>query len=75
MKGTFCLSTTVLITLFVLVVSFDQARAADNNAYSTKYDNFDVLSVLSSKRLVSNYGNCLLDRSPCTPQGKFLKGR
>lgn len=45
-----------------------------SDTYSTKYDNFDVQGVLASKRLVARYGDCLLERGSCTPEGRFLKG-
>ncbi|KAI7815306.1 chemosensory protein [Rhyzopertha dominica] len=41
--------------------------------YTTKYDNIDVDRILSSQRLLRNYANCLLDKGPCTPEGKELK--
>lgn len=43
--------------------------------YTTKYDNIDVDRVLSSKRLLQNYMNCLLDKGPCTAEGKELKSK
>uniref|UniRef100_A0A310SBF6 Chemosensory protein 01 n=1 Tax=Chrysomela lapponica TaxID=153811 RepID=A0A310SBF6_CHRLA len=41
--------------------------------YSTKYDNFDILSVFVSTGLVERYGDCLMERGSCSPEGKFLK--
>ncbi|CAG9837575.1 unnamed protein product [Diabrotica balteata] len=41
--------------------------------YSTKYDNYDVQKILDSTRLVRRYVDCLMDRLPCPPEGKFLK--
>lgn len=50
------------------------AKPAENG-YSTKYDDFDIKAVLASKRLVAKYGDCIMDRGSCTPEGKFLKGK
>ncbi|XP_017779648.1 PREDICTED: ejaculatory bulb-specific protein 3-like [Nicrophorus vespilloides] len=41
--------------------------------YPTKYDDIDVDKIVSSKRLMQNYANCLLDKSSCTPEGTTLK--
>jgi len=44
-----------------------------DSTYTTKYDKIDVDQVLSSRRLVSNYVQCLLDKKPCTPEGTELR--
>lgn len=62
-----------IIVVLVTVCHFCWAVPVDNN-YSTKYDNFDVQGVLSSKRLVKKYGDCLMERGVCPPEGRFLKG-
>lgn len=49
------------------------AAAAANTTYTTKYDKIDVDQVLSSRRLVGNYVQCLLDKKPCTPEGAELR--
>nr|AVI04873.1 putative chemosensory protein 1 [Anthonomus grandis] len=41
--------------------------------YTTKYDNIDIDTILASNRLLRNYVNCLLDKGPCTSEGKELK--
>nr|USF20783.1 chemosensory protein [Lasioderma serricorne] len=46
-------------------------RAVDK--YTTKYDNIDIDRIVNSRRLLQNYVNCLLDKGPCTPEGKELK--
>lgn len=48
-------------------------RAVDK--YTTKYDNIDVDRIVASRRLLQNYVNCLLDKGPCTPEGKELKSK
>lgn len=49
------------------------ATPAKDASYTTKYDNIDVDQVLASKRLVTSYVQCLLDKKPCTPEGAELR--
>jgi hypothetical protein len=41
---------------------------------SSKYEYVDVDLLLSNHRTVSSYINCILDKGPCTPEGRDLKG-
>ncbi|KAJ8983038.1 hypothetical protein NQ317_013243 [Molorchus minor] len=41
--------------------------------YTTKYDTTDFEQIIKSDRLLKNYVNCLLDRGPCTPDGRELR--
>lgn len=50
------------------------AVALADDRYTTKYDNVDLDTILTSDRLLKNYVNCLLDKGSCTPDGKELKG-
>jgi len=60
---------------FVLVVlalvAF--AAAADDEKYTSRYDNIDIDEILKSPRLFNNYYNCLIDKGKCTPDGRELK--
>ncbi|XP_054277284.1 ejaculatory bulb-specific protein 3-like [Macrosteles quadrilineatus] len=56
------------VLLCACVVSTHAQRA-----YTNKYDNLDLDKILSSKRLVNNYVQCLTDRKPCSPEGQELK--
>lgn len=47
--------------------------SAQKAAYTTKYDNVDVDSILSNKRVLDNYIKCLMDKGACTPEGRELK--
>lgn len=51
----------------------DAPTLTENGSYTNKYDNIDVDQVLASKRLVSQYVQCLLDKKPCTPEGQELR--
>lgn len=68
-----------LVPIFVIVVQVD-AKALTriqraSSTYTTKYDNIDVDAILASNRLLKNYVNCLLDKGPCTNEGKELKSK
>lgn len=54
------------LALFALV-------SAQEEQYTTKYDNIDVEEILKSDRLFNNYFKCLMDEGPCTPDGNELK--
>ncbi|XP_053696130.1 ejaculatory bulb-specific protein 3-like [Sabethes cyaneus] len=56
----------VALALVVLV-------AAQDDKYTTKYDNIDVNEILQSDRLFNNYFKCLMDEGVCTPEGNELK--
>ncbi|XP_034943489.1 ejaculatory bulb-specific protein 3-like [Chelonus insularis] len=58
--------------VFLAVVAIALARP-DDKMYTTKYDNIDVDGILASNRLLNNYVNCLMDKGPCSPEGKELK--
>ncbi|XP_065083469.1 ejaculatory bulb-specific protein 3-like [Ochlerotatus camptorhynchus] len=47
--------------------------SAQDEQYTTKYDNIDVEEILKSDRLFNNYFKCLMDEGPCTPDGNELK--
>ncbi|XP_011635451.1 ejaculatory bulb-specific protein 3 [Pogonomyrmex barbatus] len=58
-----------VLALFLLAV----ACALAEDKYTTKYDNIDLDTILTSERLLKNYINCVLDKGNCTPDGKELK--
>lgn len=62
----------VLVVLCVLGAVFVYAAPAEDK-YTDKYDNINVDDILGSKRLLKSYLTCLLDKSPCTPEGSELK--
>lgn len=48
--------------------------ASAQEYYSKRYDSLDVNLIFRSSRLLNNYVACLLDKKPCPPEGKDLKG-
>uniref|UniRef100_A0A8D8H1P6 Ejaculatory bulb-specific protein 3 n=1 Tax=Culex pipiens TaxID=7175 RepID=A0A8D8H1P6_CULPI len=53
--------------------NFVKSQETGRTLYSSRYDNLDIDTILSSNRLVNNYVDCLLSRKPCPPEGKDLK--
>lgn len=41
--------------------------------YTSKFDNTDVMMILKNKRLLRKYFECVMERGPCTMDGKELK--
>lgn len=64
-----------IVSASVLPSNEHRRTVRETGKYTTKYDNIDVDRILSSKRLLQNYMNCLLDKGPCTAEGKELKGK
>lgn len=43
------------------------------SAQNSRADNFDVDVLLKNDRILSNYVRCLIDKGPCTNDGRELK--
>lgn len=59
--------------LLILACLVAVAFAADK--YNTKYDNFDVETLIQNDRLLKAYVNCFLDKGRCTPEGSEFKSK
>ena len=57
----------LLVLCAFFVVAFAQEQ------YSDKYDNLDVDEIMGNERLFAGYSDCILDKGPCTAEGKDLK--
>ncbi|KAG5671619.1 hypothetical protein PVAND_001812 [Polypedilum vanderplanki] len=40
---------------------------------NSKLENFDIDTILKNDRILNNYLKCLLDKGPCTNEGRELK--
>ncbi|CAK1552535.1 unnamed protein product [Leptosia nina] len=58
-------------TFIVLVCLVLSVRAVEK--YSSKYDNFDVETLINNERLLKSYINCFLDKGRCTSEGADFK--
>ncbi|XP_055540452.1 mucin-2-like isoform X2 [Wyeomyia smithii] len=63
----------VVASALLAFANFVKSQETARNLYSSRYDNLDIDTILSSNRLVNNYVDCLLSRKPCPPEGKDLK--
>ncbi|TGZ52089.1 ejaculatory bulb-specific protein 3-like [Temnothorax longispinosus] len=59
-----------LVLLFSLVYS---GLVSGIEYYSDTYDNIDVDAIINSDRLLNQYVNCILDKGPCTADGRSIK--
>lgn len=60
---------------FILVICFAYQYNCENSTYTTMYDGIDLDEILTNDRLLAGYVNCLLEKGPCTPDGKELKSK
>lgn len=58
----------VFLTLCFAVASLAQQK------YDSGNDDFDISEVLKNERLLNAYAKCLLNKGPCTPEVKQVKG-
>uniref|UniRef100_A0A182W790 Uncharacterized protein n=1 Tax=Anopheles minimus TaxID=112268 RepID=A0A182W790_9DIPT len=59
------------LTMFAILAMMVVLASAQK--YTDKFDNIDVDRVLSNDRILNNYLKCLLDKGPCTQEGRELK--
>ncbi|KAJ8670417.1 hypothetical protein QAD02_001676 [Eretmocerus hayati] len=50
-----------------------QSQQSEAQYYNTRWDKVDVKQMLSNRRLIKMYFNCLVSRGPCTPDGREIK--
>lgn len=66
-------------TLFVVAAAaYVQAAAVGQKTeekYTTKYNNFDVDSVLNNTKILKSYVKCVLGEGPCTNEGRELASK
>lgn len=43
------------------------------DTYNPKYDSFNAEELVQNIRLLKSYGNCFLEKGPCTPEGSDFK--
>ncbi|KAF5301382.1 hypothetical protein FQA39_LY10780 [Lamprigera yunnana] len=62
-----------LIQILIVAVVGTLVNGSENEKYTSKYDNFNVDTVINSPRLLKNYVHCVVEKGPCTPEGEELK--
>ncbi|XP_055379986.1 ejaculatory bulb-specific protein 3-like [Condylostylus longicornis] len=59
-------------SLFIAVIlCFAGVIAAQT--YTNRFDTVDVDAILSNQRILNNYIKCILEKGPCTAEGRELK--
>lgn len=76
------IATFVLISDHLRIVAAEEEKFESSGLkrvkrqlYTSQYDNFDVDRILHSERLLKSYIKCLLDKGPCTKEGRDLKSK
>jgi hypothetical protein len=65
-------STTMQYTIVIMLFALSAVAYAQKKS---GIDNIDVDQVLKNDRILSNYIKCLLDKGPCTQEGRDLKSK
>lgn len=60
--------------IIALVLCFAVGVLAQDK-YANTNDDFDISEVLDNERLLNSYAKCLLNKGPCTPEIKSVKGK
>jgi hypothetical protein len=66
------ISTTMQYTIVIMLFALSAVAYAQKKS---GIDNIDVDQVLKNDRILSNYIKCLLDKGPCTQEGRDLKSK
>lgn len=61
-----------ILAVFV-IVACTAVSLADDEKYTSKYDNVDIDKILENDRLLKNYIACVDGSGKCTPDGEELK--
>jgi hypothetical protein len=59
--------------LIFVCVTLLAAVVIGSNGQNSKLENFDIDMVLKNDRILNNYLKCLLDKGPCTSEGRELR--
>lgn len=60
----------LVVSLFAVVIAVASAQQ-----YTSKFDNVDVDNILKNDRILNNYIKCILEKGPCTKEGRELKSK
>lgn len=59
-----------VIALFAVVIAVASAQE-----YPSKFDNVDIDGILKNDRILNNYIKCMLEKGPCTKEGREFKSK
>ncbi|CAG9763970.1 unnamed protein product [Ceutorhynchus assimilis] len=60
----------IIIGLFVAIIAL---ALAEEEKYTTKYDNVNIDQIIQNDRLMRSYVDCCLGKKKCTKDGEELK--
>nr|AFF18086.1 mutant chemosensory protein 4 variant [Bombyx mori] len=63
----------MLFIISFIIVPVLKCCGTETSTYTTQYDEVDIKEIMDNERLLVAYIGCLLDKNPCTPEGKELK--
>lgn len=61
------------VIALVICATFICIASVESQESTGKLDNVDVDAVLKNDRILTNYIKCLLEKGPCTQEGRELK--
>ncbi|XP_075215742.1 ejaculatory bulb-specific protein 3-like [Lycorma delicatula] len=62
-----------VVFLFAILSVSTYMCYADEEKYTAAWDNINIDEVMNNERLMKQYMDCILDKGPCSPDGKELK--
>lgn len=62
-----------LMAVIIAVVHVNEAK--EEKPYTTRFDNVNVDQILHNDRILGSYIKCLLEKGPCTQEGRELKSK
>lgn len=65
--------TFIVLTVFVSHSAVNGQQSPKQRQYTSRFDNVDVDKILKNDRILNNYIKCLLEKGPCTQEGRELK--
>ncbi|XP_046745957.1 allergen Tha p 1-like isoform X2 [Diprion similis] len=63
----------VLPALVVVLFTLGSTVSLETPTYSNKYDDVNIDLILNSERLLKQYIACVLDKGPCSPDGRYFR--
>jgi hypothetical protein len=52
-----------------------QYAVASSDKYNSRYDSIDLDAILTNNRALNAIVKCILERGPCSPEGRELKSK
>lgn len=63
----------IAVVIIGIIVVVNAQNSKKQQQYTSRFDNVDVDKILANDRILNNYIKCLLEKGPCTQEGRELK--